>query len=52
MGLPVFPLLQVDGGKIGIQRFVAIGLTVRDKLGGKLQIQSGPGGTKAMFDFR
>ena len=28
-----------------------IGLTVRDKLGGKLQIQSGPGGTKAMFDF-
>lgn len=29
-----------------------IGLTVRDKLGGKLQIQSGPGGTKAMFDFR
>jgi len=29
-----------------------ISLTVRDKLGGKLQIQSGPDGTKAMFDFR
>ena len=29
-----------------------ISLTVRDKLGGKIQIQSGPGGTKAMFDFR
>ena len=28
-----------------------ITLTVRDKLGGKLQIQSGPEGTKAMFDF-
>ena len=28
-----------------------ITLTVRDKLGGKLQIQSGPDGTKAMFDF-
>ena len=29
-----------------------ITLTVRDKLGGELQLQSGPGGTKAMFDFR
>lgn len=29
-----------------------ISLTVRDKLGGELQLQSGPGGTKAMFDFR
>ena len=29
-----------------------ISLIVRDKLGGELQLQSGPGGTKAMFDFR
>lgn len=29
-----------------------ISLIVRDKLGGKLQVQSGEGGTKAMFDFR
>lgn len=29
-----------------------ITLTVRDKLGGKLQVQSGEHGTKAMFDFR
>lgn len=29
-----------------------ITLTVRDKLGGKLQVQSGAQGTKAMFDFR
>lgn len=29
-----------------------ISLIVRDKLGGELQIQSGPEGTKAMFDFR
>lgn len=29
-----------------------ITLTVRDKLGGKLQVQSGEQGTKAMFDFR
>jgi len=29
-----------------------ISLTVRDKLGGELQLQSGPDGTKAMFAFR
>ena len=28
-----------------------ISTIVRDKLGGKLQLQSGPEGTKAMFDF-
>lgn len=28
-----------------------ISQVVRDKLGGKLQLQSGPGGTRAMFDF-
>lgn len=36
-------------GSLGLE---IISLTVRDKLGGNLQIQSGPQGTRAMFDFR
>ena len=36
-------------GSLGLE---IISLTVRDKLGGSLQIQSGPEGTRAMFDFR
>ena len=36
-------------GSLGLE---IISLTVRDKLGGTLQIQSGPQGTRAMFDFR
>ncbi len=43
-----FPLGQKGEESLGLDLISTI---VRDKLGGKLQLQSGPQGTKAMFDF-
>lgn len=45
-----------QGFSLGEKREESLGLElistiVRDKLGGKLQVQSGPEGTRAMFDF-
>ena len=40
---------SVQGGGTG---FNLVSLMVRDKLGGELQFSTGPGGTKAMFDFQ